>query len=343
MKRILSAIIAVALIISMAALFGCSKNPSDDLSSTKPNEKVQEKLDAGMKPLITFVTPVLSDAFIATISDLFQRDFEKQGFSYTVADAQGEMSNMLNLLENAVEMKSSAIIILAFTEGLGDTCAKAEEQGTSIIVFGASPSFEVAGEVVLDMYEQGKQGAYMAHAWLDQVYPNAPDGSVKAMITVNVGQEDNVRRSEAYRTFLPEDPRIDLVYEGPEEANSVDEGFTFAEEAFTMYPDIKVALTFSTSAAMGVNNYIISHFDNLEEFGVFCNSQDESLVALIQASATNDGSCIRGTIAQGGDEPHEAAYQCVLDLLLGGESFGYKKADRTWALDSFGYEYDSEA
>ena len=103
-----------------------------------------------------------------------------------------------------------------------------------------------------------------------------------------------------------------------------------------------IVLTFSISTAIGANNYIISNFpDQLDEFGVFCNSQDPALMELIAKSENNDGSCIRGTIAQGGDVPYEMVAQCVKDVMLGGAEFGYILPDRTYAVNSFGYHYDS--
>lgn len=380
MKRILTVVLAIALILSMAALYGCKKSEEpakteapvveapeteapeteapeapeapegevteEMLKNSKPNEYVQEKLDAGMEPLITFVTPRLASDFLVGIDNGLRENFEKLGYSYTTANANNDPTQIVTLVENAVQMGSAAVIVLDIGEGLSDVCKRAEELGTHIVTFGAPPLFDVAGKVILDQGEQGKQGVLMLQAWLDQVYPDAADGSIHAFVTTEYSTEQNKARSEAFKKYLTEDKRITLSFVGEHVAISSDEGFTMAQDAFTVDPEIKVGLLFNSATTVGANNYIVSNVPaaDLPKYGLFCNTQDAALIELIKAGANNEGSCIRGTIGQGGAAgPWESAFNCAIALLTGGEEYGFIYYDRMYAIDNFGYEYDSKA
>lgn len=366
MKKALSILLVLIMLFSLFSLAACSKKEEAgapagggeaagapagggeaaggeiDLANTKPNEYIQEKLDAGMEPLIYFAAPLLTDTFVVGIMEGIGEEMKALGFSYSNGDCQGDQAKMIDVVENAVTMQASCIIVMAFVQGLGDVCAAANEAGSSVVVFGAKPEFEVDGMVWLDQGEQGYQAGKMISAWADLRYPDAGDGELKVLLMPQYGNEDNVARSDGYERGLAEDPRFKIAYSATETVQSVEEGFNYAQEGFSLDPEIRIVLTFSISTAIGANNYIISHFpDQLDEFGVFCNSQDPALMELIAKSAENDGSCIRGTIAQGGDVPYEMVAQCVKDVMLGGAEFGYILPDRTYSVTSFEYHYDS--
>lgn len=365
MKKSVSILLACMLLISMFSFAGCGDKKNEEetappvenqtpdveqedtaekIANSKPNEYVQEKLDAGMKPLVTFVTPRLTSDFVVAIDAGLKQGFEELGYSYNTANADNDTSQIINLIENAVEMSSAAVIVLDIPDGLGDVCANAEEKGSHIVCFGTEPDFEVAGKVVLDQGEQGKQGALMLHAWLDVAYPDAADGEVHAFITIDNSTVKNKARSDAYKEYIVKDPRITLSYVGEHSNLSMDEGYTLAQNAFTVDPEIRVGLIFNAGAAIGANNYIVANVpeDQLDQYGIFCNTQDATLIGMITGKS-GETNCIRGTIGQGANGgAWYSAFECATALLTGGEEYGYEFYERIYSINNFGYEYDSE-
>lgn len=366
MKKFVSILLVCLLLISMFSFVGCStkeeeKKPSTpveaetpgdgqedesvNIEDSKPNEYIQEKLDAGMKPLITFVTPRMTSDFIVSIDAALKENFEALGYSYTTANADNDTSQIISLIENSVQMGSAAVIVLDIPDGLGDVCSDAEQKGTYIVCFGTEPDFSVAGKVVLDQGEQGKQGALMLHAWLDIAYPDAADGEVHAFITTDSSTTKNMARSEAYEEYITKDPRITLSYVGEHSNLSMDEGYTLTQNAFTVDPEIKVGLIFNAGAAIGANNYIVANVpaDQLDKYGIFCNTQDQTLTQMINGTS-GEANCIRGTIGQGSDVgPWYSAFDCATALLTGKEEYGFDYYERIFSINNFGYVYDSYA
>jgi len=376
MKKILAIILTLAMVLSLLALAACDSGTADtgtqtqtqtqtdtqteaqtqtedeptyggltvaELEACKPNEHVKEKIEAGLKPLIFFGAPLLTDTLMVAINEGLQTDLEAMGFSYTYGDCEGNFARMVDMVENAVTMQASGVIIMGFVDGTGDACARAMEAGTSVFTLAAEPDFEVSGKVSVDPYVQGTEATKMVSAWIDQRYPDAGPGEIKAMITVSYLTSLASSRSQAYLDGLAADERINVVFSANEVETNVDEGFTYAEQAFTVDPDIRVALTWGCAAAVGVNNFIASNYpDQLDEFGIFCSTQDEALIGLI-LGVDAGGSCARGTIAQGTEKLWESMLDCVEEALINGPKTGYIKYDRLYSIDNFGYGYDSEA
>ena len=373
MKRFLAIILTLVMVLSLMAMAACGDKVTADtddqtqtqtqsephtqtddeptyggltvaeLEACKPNEHVKEKIEADMKPLIFFGAPLLTDTLMVAINEGLQTDLEAMGFSYTYGDCEGNFARMVDMVENAVTMHASAVIIMGFVDGTGDACAKAMESGTSVFTLAAEPDFEVSGKVSVDPYVQGTEATKMVSAWIDQRYPDAGPGEIKAMITVSYLTSLAASRSEAYIDGLAADERIDVVFSANEVETNVDEGFTFAEQAFTVDPDIRIALTWGCAAAVGVNNFIVSNYaDKLDEFGIFCSTQDEALIGLILGVDAGD-SCARGTIAQGTEKLWESMLDCVEEALINGPKTGFIKYDRLYSIDNFGYGYDSAA
>ena len=367
MKKIFTLALALMMTFSIAAAGGCAqKEPAaqpettqptadteeltyngltvEQLKASKPNEYIKEKLEAGLEPLIFFGAPLLTDSLMVMINDGLCADIEAMGFSYTYGDCEGNFARMVDMVENAVTMGASAIIIMGFVDGTGDACAQAMEAGTSVFTLAAEPDFEVSGKVSVDPHTQGAAAVDMISAWIDQRYPDAGEGEIKAMVTVSYQTALAAGRSEAYMEGLAADKRIQLIHTATEVATSIDEGFTFAQEAFTIDSDIRVILTGSCAAAVGANNYVVANCgDRLDQMGIFCSTQDPTVLELIEKGAENDASCLRGTIAQGIEKVWESMIQCVQDVLIDGAAPGYIKYDRLYSVNNFGYFYDTAA
>lgn len=366
MKKLLSIFLALVLVLSLASLVACKTddaNPTDaggtptdaggtptdaggddtdiDLSKTKPNEHVQEKLDAGMEVLIAFVPPTLEDEFMVLISEGLKEEMGQKGFTVVYSSPEYDGAKQFEIVENYVTMGCAAVGTIPMdADAFVDLMLTARDAGTYLCFLGRIPDFEVMGACNVDVIESSNACYDMACAWMETVYPDAADGSVHVAVLGQTNNIENKRRSEQLKTNVEGDSRMTLGYY-VDKCNSIDAGFTDSEAALLSDPEIRLFLNFSTSASIGVNNYIVANFaGQLDEFGVFTMGNNNSLFELIDMAGQGDESICRGTIKQGGNAPWGGLRDVMYGLLLEGKEPPYVFYEHMWSYTSGEFEFD---
>lgn len=318
-------------------------NEELDLTAVKPNEFVQKKIYAGMQVDVAFSWYNLTDDFIVLLNASLAEDLEKTGLTFTHSTAGGDIALQFSQIENYVQMGCAVIMIhTADSNNMKDLSAALLEQGIYTCFFSNLPEFdECGGSCYVDDVASGTACANMASAWIDMRYPDAGDGDVKTALYGANNTVNNTKRTNAIKDTISTDSRVDLVYT-EDFVTALDEGYVGAEAALTYNSSIRLFLFFANAPSMGANNYITSVSGiNLDEYGIFTTGNGNSVYELIDQSATNDRSCLRGTISQGGSVPWEGMYSVVTGLLFEGVEAPYFRSDPLWATSSFGFEFNT--
>ena len=139
---------------------------------------------------------------------------------------------------------------------------------------------------------------------------------------------------------LEADPRITISYTG-EEHNSIDLGYSAAEEALTMDPDIRVFLCYQDNPGIGVANYLMSRPElDMDEFGVFNASYSDTSRAMVDDPQNPTRSIL-----------YYGVYESDAEIIMGYNIFYVARAilleeveppfwilDDVWSYDSFGFD-----
>ena len=314
----------------------------ENLENSLPKEHIPEKMAAGMEVTVAISFYETSEAQNRIIFDGMIEDLEAEGFNVIYADAGGDQLLQVNQLENFIEMEPSLIAcFLSDVDTYSSPCEKAKEAGIFFYLQGSWADYEPSGQEYLDQGVYGEILGNASIAWLDHRYPDAEQGSIHTAFLCTTFTIDNVNCINAIEQVWATDPRINVVYKN-ENIMQLDEGFSAAEEAFTMDPSIKLVQTITPNAAIGANNYIISNPDLvLDEIGICMRGDNEQTQMLLEQGATNDGSCFRTKGGAGGNYFWESPMNICMDLLMGVAEEPYVYYARFYVDSNFGFEYDS--
>ncbi|MGI5971589.1 MAG: substrate-binding domain-containing protein [Oscillospiraceae bacterium] len=377
MKKPISVLIVLVLILSLCATVACSKKetpkspdaetpataseepvskpepdtpqpaepekPEIDLEKTKPNEYVFEKIEAGMTPYIGISFLNIGDEFQKMYTDGLLADMKALGFDGSIVDGRGDAIVQLEQIENFVTMKAAAIVIrVGDVDMYEDVYKRCQEQGTYMAMFAAIPTtWHPDLTAPVDQVEQGTQVVNMTRHWLDLRYPDAEPESLHAAVFGRMDNTENVTRYETMKEKLQEDPRVKLTFT-IDSCLTLEEGFNGAQQALSYDPDIRIFLANSGTSLVGVNNYVFTQpqYDP-SEFCCFGTGKDNTAMEMIEASKT-DESIFRGIIATGYDTLWGAVYRGLVALFKGEVKAPYTYWERQYAIASFDYYYDSD-
>lgn len=367
MKRITSIMLALLMIFGLMCFTACNDtadsttSPSQEVTATaspppatedegeteaektarleasKPNEYIQEKLDAGMEVTVAFLAVEFGSTTMLDLDAGFKAGFEAAGFSYTSSSFDIDTTVQLSSIENYITMGVAEIITIVFDPSMEDIIGKAIEAGTYVACWGSAVDFRISLATGRDFAALGVVVANMMIAWADE---NANGTPVKTAILANTSNESYVAQTDAMMAALDASANVEVVYTSTALEMSIDSGFNFAEEAFTIDSDVRMLLGYTFAQALGVNNYIttLPNID-LSQYGVFSADMDSSANDLLSQSQDGDG-CFRGYASCGLEEQHAFLMELSLQLLFGELEAGSTVLEPLWVKTNYSYEYD---
>lgn len=230
----------------------------------------------------------------------------------------------VNTLSNPA-LKQTIDNVAGFLEELGCTVSvaacegdttlmKAVNAGIPVIFNGQYPGYadQVSGGGATDYAELGTQNANAA------IFKQIYDSMIKV---------------------LEGDSRITISYTGTEH-NSIDLGYSAAEEALTMDPDIRVFLCYQDSPGIGVANYLISRSDlNMDEFGVFNGSYSDTSAQMVGDASNPTRSIIYYGVYNSDAEVVMGynIFYAAKSVMLGEVETPFWILDDMWSKDDFGF------
>ena len=362
MKKVLAIILALLMVLSFASLAACGEKkeetkpadgqqttttPADGeiteevLKASKPNEYVQEKLDAGWEVRIDWS---LSDENYFThtqLADAAISMFAEHGFVGTVYAAEdNSIPNQITQLENLLTVGKSSGVCIQTSDpaAIKDVVLSMQDAGITVVIYGIETDYDTI-VAMADVYNAGYGAAVMATDWVSVRYPDAKDGEIHVAVLGGQMNAAVVALSQGMKDGVAADSRFTLGYVGDAEGDTLEHGYDGATAALMVDPDIRVFVVYQMSAGLGVNNYLEAQGYDFGEFGIFGTSEDDTTAEMLEKAANNQSS-FRGTIAAGGGVP-DTTVEVMLEALIGdGVPLGTLKIDPMKAWTSTDYTCD---
>ena len=373
MKKALSIILALCMLLAVLSLAGCSKEASDTPSdgtnqeggtqSTSPDGTdpgtvpddgtteggqdetpndpygVKAQIANGEHPLVALSIQNAGDQTNLVLIEAFTELIEGAGFEFMVSDYQAKLDIQITQLENFITMEPCAILINVMDAG---GIQKVVEDAMAAGIVCATMSikiddYTVSGGSVLDWSVFGQNLAQMASAYIDYKWPDAGDGEIKTAVETNY---NNVNPSILWDACLPaleSDSRIDIVYT-ESGLSGLDVGYNFAESALTYDPEIRLFLVDKDLTAIGASNYIISLSGaDPSEYCVLCYFGSKDSFAVIDQSQ-EDLAVFRGTVTTDVTKTAGAVWQSCYEVLMGEAEVPNYVPESLLSYNHFGFE-----
>ena len=360
MKKGLSVFMALALILVMLLLGACStqeSNPGDvspssdvngnadtpDDSQQQDDSGVVEPSDEGYS--IIWCSATWDEEFLVQMGDSVEKLWHENGGTLERVGSDGDLATQISQIENAIVMGYDQIIVGGpDNQSLENVVGEAMDAGIQVIVFGQSEvGYPVSGTCNTSGLNVGTAQGNMALAWVDSRYPDAPAGSVKAALTTYDGNSESKNRTQGMENTVFADERVENVYT-QDTVMTVDAGYTFASEALTYDPDIRLFMCFTNGCAIGISNYVISEYGDAGEFDVtqwaaFGGDRSDAALEMIDQAKENGDSIVRGIIYNGDpEESGRGVFTVSYALLTGEHEEPYYFLDPEHTYNSFGFE-----
>lgn len=346
MKKLLAISLALTLLFSLAVLSGCDTsddpasgeqtnqgtNPTttaagvtdpgeeiteDMLKASKPCEYVPEKIAAKMEVLIGYSLQNFNGIGGAVDARL-KEELPAMGLSYTVATDEGDPSIQISNIENFITMGVAAVLIQTTDITLlEEVVGKAEEAGTSCILYGDIPQYYMSAYTSTDIAALGYGAGLIVRAWIDQTYPDAGEGEIKVAAHGFYNVTPTALISDMIISAIEDDSRCQIIYT-EENVSGIDAGYDFAEKAYTVDSEVRVLVGYNLLASFGCNNYVMSLPDvDIEQWCVVGTMYDVSVEDFIESTVNGEGVFI-GTVA-GSTDPAWGHLECIRAVLFGDE------------------------
>lgn len=367
MKKIISVILSIMIILSFAMLFGCDNSTDDNpgvassqpspenssnrdsgngneiteemLRNSKPNEYVQEKLAAGIDVLVCLANRERNSMWIE-ISEGLKTNLEARGYKWADSECQDDMVKMVEQIENFLQMGAALIYAdPADASAIRSTIEQVQDAGAWFMVYGTEAPFTNA--MMIDTYEAAWRQAEMAAHWVSQRYPDAGEGEILVAGTGMPAVWECLLKTHAYEDFIEQDPRMTLVY-WEDFIMDIDSGFRYAEEALLYEPGIRLFISFDIGGATGMSNYLVSQIDRglvIDDYGVFAAGETSETRKMLSADYEYP-SALRGTMLEG-ENTYQPSLDAILDILEGRVETPCAYWAPLFAVNNIGYVYDT--
>lgn len=311
---------------------------------------VQARLEAGERVSIGLLIESSSNQYLMSEANQIRSGFESIGASLEITTFNGDSHQLDEEIMSFVESDYDLIICAPTdTKEAKQSLLSAEGSGVPVVLMGSRPEYwrELSGGVYADWFEAGYEQGKMASDWIDQTFPGAGSGQIRAANLFYTNSESGSAQSQGLLKAVSEDDRIRITYT-QDDLDTIDKGFDAAETALQKDPLIRLILCSQESPGVGASNFIMSQ-DNLSPPAFGCFAAGLQSTGLEQmALARNNASVYRGVMVYGLYSPEgshvlfaDVVFFIAKSILLGEVEKGlplWVELDR-WALTDYSYAY----
>lgn len=353
-KRVLALLLAGAMTISMAACGDSSSSGStatttdsaaeetaaDDSADTAAAEDTAEETadaDAGSsggdsdftwngQTEMWEILPTTGVPGLKWNADFAGERMKELGWTYVAKDAQGDPTNQVNFVEDAIAAGNVGALMIAAmdTDMLEEVCEKAKEAGIAVSMLGVTPSYEIAGAVATQYSLTGLFAVDAAEDWVEKRVaeggdiPTNADGKYEVAVDTYYDITDGIYRSNAMVGAINESDILVGVSNTTSYGDSAQEdAYNNANAVLTANPDCRIFIAYEPDNAIGINSYIEDYASqnglSLEDFCVIpCYAADDTFLAMYaEADADHSANSIKGYATYGGSVSEEELAECV--------------------------------
>jgi ABC-type sugar transport system substrate-binding protein len=288
------------------------------------------------KSIIAVCLPALDNPLMLGFQDAFKGAYGKD-FDVQVASADGNPNTQATQVENFTAMKVKFMFVMPVeSTSLVPKLVAARQAGVIVLVAGGDPGNTDAYDSVMMMNQflSGMYEAYMAKQWVDKNYPDAPDGSIEAVVFESTLNTEAAARSAGEKMIAEPSLKnakgefLDAAGKVVPEANKVTNpaysskvkvvqvvqaemfqaGQTAMQNVLTTNPNVKLVLAYAGDGGMGASQAMLDEYakgstgaiKDLNKVAVFGVGMIGAEGPAVLDSGTNK-TVFRGTIRFGGD------------------------------------------
>ena len=311
MKKVISLLLVLAMVFSLAA---CSSEAGNNNTPSNNTAPASENTGAGTEnndtpnvpssegKSVGFVLCGMGGEFFQMLAETYVKTMEAEGWTAYYADGQFDPATQIEQCENYITMGVDVLVIWSVTgEAMANVVKEARSEGIKVISF-VVPTDEYDVLMLSDDVVLAGDCARLAAKWIDETYADAPDHSVPvAVLSFRTSENISAQADELLKiTEYSTKAAAPIEFECTEETAA--QGQSAAESLYITNPEVKVFLTAQGTFANGINAFytgMSSPVTDYSDMGVFCINGDTATAENIKLSK-EDGTPIRGTVMTGG-------------------------------------------
>jgi len=212
MKKLLAVVLALVLLFAITGCSGGSDSgavSSDAGSAAESQDTTPEAPESsgaqGKK--VSILTANLSSVTTNQMIEYMQKGMEENGIIVTVVDTKGDFGQLANRIEDSVNAKADAIVLVSADPGLVETQLQTAFDA-GVPVFGCDSGF-IDGMTINSASDNYAMGEEITRYLFDELMGG--EGTVIAL--THRPHPGVVKRSEAFDALIEEYPGITLITE----------------------------------------------------------------------------------------------------------------------------------
>lgn len=246
---------------------------------------------------LAIVWPTMGVEFFSNFAEMMKAKAEAAGMKAEIMAYDFDTATMISQLENCGAMGVTDIISCAMDRVAPiEICKQLREQGVRITFFSYAPDdIDAYDNVsVADQFDIGNAVGSVASEWVDAKYPEAAEGSVKAILIALPISEEEVQRDDGIKAGLAANSKIDLVKVYELAADDEVAAQAAFENALLEFPDLQIVCTHYANFAMAIDETAATYSQiDRDNFAIFSGDWDTPIAERV-ASSANGESLIRG-------------------------------------------------
>ena len=305
MKKFLSLLLALAMVLSLAACGAKAPEATTAAAgneTTAVNETTAENTDDGKK-VAAFVTFGLGGDFFQQLADCFVKSFTDAGWEAMYADGEFNPAKQIEAAENYIAMGVDILYIWSVApEAMTGVIESAQAKGIKVVAF-VAPTEKYDALMVSEEKELADDLCRLAAKWIDSHFADAEDHSVPVAVFTCRAAETGVLQGDEMLKIEEFSKKAKLVIEVECADETQATGQAKMENLYTTNPEIQVFLTPHNGLALGINSYftgIGSPVTDYTDMGIFAVNGTEAFDII--GSSLGGASPFRGTVITGGPE-----------------------------------------
>ncbi len=190
------------LVILMALATACAPAATEPRRLSLPSQPrpvhrpLRLSLRAGEKGVIAVSLPALDNPLMLALKDAFVNTFGEE-YDVQVSSADGNPNTQATQVENYTGMVPKLMFVMAVeASSLLPKLEAARAAGIPVMVVGGEPGESGRDAVMkIDQFLAGEYAALMAKNWVEENYPDAPDGSIETAVFTSTLNTEAAERS----------------------------------------------------------------------------------------------------------------------------------------------------
>lgn len=311
------------------------ENPAAEYKSvSEGGEKVTVDFTWNGNKEVWSVLPTTGAEGLVMINDAMGAVMEAEGFTYVKKDAEGQATNQVQFIEDAIAAGNVGAIMCAAMDVdlLQDVVVKALEAGIAVAYLGAEPvNYGISGCVYTAYEITGMYAVQAAEDWVLNSGANVPtdeNGKYEIAIDTYYDIADGVYRSNAMIGTIEKSENLVLVSETSSYGSSAySTAYTNAQDVLGAHPNCHLFIAYEPEEAMGAADAIkdyceVNGLSEADYCVIPCYAEDTAFTEMYNESVADaSANAVKGYATYGdpaivAGEEAEAMYGAAYEALV---------------------------